>query len=50
MVDDISGDLAATCELVAVHTDTQARKAVEFEAAIAEGLAESLAANSEISG
>jgi acyl-CoA thioester hydrolase len=47
MVDDISGDLAATCELVAVHMDTRARQAVEFETAIAEGLAESLAANSE---
>ncbi len=46
MVDDISGDLAATCELVAVHTDTRTRQAVEFEAAIAGGLAESLAANS----
>jgi acyl-CoA thioester hydrolase len=46
MVDDSSGDLAATCGLVAVHTDTRTRQAVEFEAAIAQGLAESLAANS----
>ncbi len=47
MVNGITGDLAAICELVAVHTDTQVRRAVEFEEAIGEELAERLAADGQ---
>ncbi len=39
MFNDITGDLVATCELVGVHMDTEARKAVAFEKVIADKLA-----------
>ncbi len=39
MFNDITGELVATCELVGVHMDTEARKAVAFEEAIAARLA-----------
>jgi len=47
MVNDITGELAATCELVAVHIDTRARRAVEFESAIGERLAGRLSTETE---
>lgn len=34
MYDDVTGELAATCELTGVHLDTVARRAVAFEDAV----------------
>lgn len=34
MYDDVTGELAATCELTGVHLDTVARRAVPFEDAV----------------
>ncbi len=47
MFNDIAGDLVASCELVAVHMDTEARKAVAFESSIADKLAATLASDTE---
>ncbi len=49
MFNDITGDLVANCELVAVHMDTEARTAAAFEAPIAEKLEATLTAGTGLS-
>jgi acyl-CoA thioester hydrolase len=47
MYNDITGDLVATCELLGVHMDTEARRAVAFEGSIAEKFAASMAVGTD---